>query len=189
MLSVMNLRAREAPQRHRCEDHWRQRRGELFQFFAGRIEFAAFVAGADDENAQVVFRRKFHRRPVRRVDVIPMQVHVFEARVPHAFKDRLQTSVSRETDVAYAALFFQFQRCVKTPAFAQRPIHCTLGVVQSVQREEVDVIEFQQLHRTGRTCGRNSSTLSVGPTLVCTTIFSRAARCGRIWPSCSSLVP
>jgi len=139
----VDLRIREAP--GVVEDHWRQRRGEVDEFFAGSVELAAFIAGADDEDAHVQFRREFDGGRVELIDEIPMQIDVFETTVFERVEHRLQATVRRETDVADAALFLQFHGCFHAPAWADGLME-QLVVVDAVNAEKVDVIEFQQAH-------------------------------------------
>lgn len=60
------------------ENHGAKRFAEIDQFLGWGVEFSAFVAGADDEDAHVMAGGGFDRGPVGLVNVVPMQVDVVE---------------------------------------------------------------------------------------------------------------
>ena len=75
-----------------------------------------------------------------------MQVHVFESVAFDRLPDNMRRRVRRKTDVPYPALVDEFVNRLHAAALAQRPVK-ELGIVDAVQRQQVNVVELQVAHR------------------------------------------
>ncbi len=117
----------------------RERGAQLHELGRWFVKFAAFVAGADDEDAEVAPRGRFDGRPGEVVDPVPMQIHVIVRVGFNRGGDHAGGRVGGEADPPAAALFFQV---VGDFDAAVRPFE-DLIVVDAVEGEEVHVIELE----------------------------------------------
>ncbi len=169
------------------EHHRRQRRAQVDQLLRRLVKFAALVVRADDEHAHVALARRHDGRPVEVVDEIPVEVDVIEFVRGDGVQDDVRGRVGGKADEPDAAFALEFARGGEAAVLSQREIE-QLPVVDAVQREQINVVELQILHRFVERLRGNPSGSSRGATLVWTMILSRG-RVGSTAPSCISDVP
>ena len=127
------------------ELHRRQRGAEPGDLGAGLLEFAAFVIGADDEDAHVLPAGGLDGGPVEVVDEIPVEVDVIEfAGVDGGFDD-IGGGVGGKAEETAASFFLQLAGDVEATALFDGPVE-EFERVDAVEGEEVHVIEFQVGH-------------------------------------------
>lgn len=122
------------------EDHGVEGGAEASEFLWRCVEVAAFVGGADDEDAHVALCGSFDGGPVELVDVVPVEVDVVELVGFDCFDEDVGGAVGGEADEAHLALGLKFANHVEEAAGGHTGVDVIVGV-DAVDREEIYVVE------------------------------------------------
>src|SRR5579863_3430090 len=133
----MHLGPREAVKV--VENHGREGRAEFDEFGRRFVEFAAFVVGADDEDAHVAFAGGGYGGPVQVVDEIPVEIDVIEFAGGNGVENDIGGGVRGEADETDATIALELASRGEAAVFADGKIE-EVAIVDAMQGEEVHVV-------------------------------------------------
>ena len=114
------------------KNHGADRGAKAGEFFRWGVEFAAFVIGADDEDAHVELASGFDGGPVQVIDEIPVKVEVIELTTRDRLVDDIRGCVGAEANEAATAFALKFPRGFQAASVLERPIK-QFAVVDAVK--------------------------------------------------------